>query len=232
MPATVQILRFIGAAGGTPTLNNGYVDITNGTTRANAYDPPAVPGALGPTFGTDTNNPIQIPASGSNYSFWVSTRLNVSAAPTGTLNNIRWYTTGSNASGTGINVWVGQANAYVQATGTPGTTGAAMVPGMSGTTLTNTALVQLPALGSGWSPVTLLGGGNVYVTNAFSYTSTQPMLIFSPSPPANTQAAYTSPATGTGFANANLVVYQFEVTSLATAGTAGANVFTWKYDET
>jgi hypothetical protein len=108
MPATVDIIRLTGVAPGTPSI------ITGINTRGNAFD----------THTTaDASNSVQIPVSGSNYSYWVNTRLTCSVAPAGTINNIRWYTDGGNNLGTGISMIGNAATGYTQATGTPGQTG-------------------------------------------------------------------------------------------------------------
>lgn len=107
MAATVQIRRWTGA---TPTKT----DITSTNTRANVEDAHTTSG---------TTNPITIPDSGSNYSFWVTTALYADTAPSGTIDNIRWYTDGFNDMGTGVTCNVATASSYVQATGTVGTTG-------------------------------------------------------------------------------------------------------------
>ena len=110
MAATVTIRRWHGAG---PTKT----DITSINTRANAEDAHSTAG---------TTNPIQIPAAGSNYSYWVTTRLSADSSPAGTINNIKWYTDGGNGFGTGVTATVGSvpsASGYTQATGTPGTTG-------------------------------------------------------------------------------------------------------------
>jgi len=109
MPATVTIRRWTGSSGG-PTKT----DVTGINTRANAEDAHSTAG---------TTNPIQIPAAGTNYSYWVSTRLSVDSAPSGTINNIRWYTDGANGFGTGVTCLGQEATAYVQATGVAGTSG-------------------------------------------------------------------------------------------------------------
>lgn len=115
MPATVDVVRWTGSTG-SPTKTT----ITNINTRANAYD----------THSTaDTTQPIQIPGSGSNYSYWVSTRLTCSVTPSGTINNLRWYTDGANGFGTGVTVIAQEATAYVQATGTQGQTGTQLTTG-------------------------------------------------------------------------------------------------------
>lgn len=108
MAATVTIRRWTGSSGG-PTKT----DITGGTTRASTSDA-ASPG---------TSNPIPIPPSGTKYSYWVATRLSADTTPSGTINNIKWYTDGSSGLGTGVAVKMNTATGYVQATGTPGDTG-------------------------------------------------------------------------------------------------------------
>lgn len=112
MAATVQIRRLTGAG---PTST----DITSGNTRASTSDSPT-PG---------TANPIPIPGAGTNYSFWVTTQLNATVTPTGTINNLQWYSDGGNGFGTGVTC-VGQtATSYVEATGTVGTTGTELTTG-------------------------------------------------------------------------------------------------------
>lgn len=122
MPATVLIRRLTGAG---PTST----DITSINTRANAEDAHTTAG---------TTNSILIPASGTNYSYWVNTRLDVTAITSGTVDNVKWFTDGTNSLGTGVTMAVGTANAYVQATGTAGTTGTQLTVGnYTGFTLGN-----------------------------------------------------------------------------------------------
>ena len=113
MAATVQIVRLTGAG---PTAT----DITSINTRANAEDAHTTAG---------TSNSILVPAAGTNYSYWVVTRLNVTAITTGTVDNIKWYTDGSNNFGTGVTCKVNTATGYTQATGTAGTTGTQLTTG-------------------------------------------------------------------------------------------------------
>jgi len=113
MAATVQVGRKTGAAPGT------FTDITGINTRANAEDVHSTAG---------TTNPIRIPAAGTNYSYWVSTRLKVTVTPAGTIDNLRWFTDGTNNFGTGVTAKGAKASTgadagYRIATGTPGTTG-------------------------------------------------------------------------------------------------------------
>lgn len=115
MAATVTIRRWTGSSG-SPTKTN----ITSINTRANAEDAHSTAG---------TSNSILIPSSGTNYSYWVSTQLSIDAITGGTVNNIKWYTDGSNNFGTGVTCKMNTASAYVQATGTAGTSGTQLTTG-------------------------------------------------------------------------------------------------------
>ena len=79
MAAVIIINRATGAG---PTLTA----ITSGNSRLSTSDVPA-PG---------TSDPIPIPGAGTNFSFWMSTRLECTSAPTGTVDNLRWYPDASN----------------------------------------------------------------------------------------------------------------------------------------
>lgn len=109
MAATVLIRRITGT-----TASQTADDITGINTRANAQDAHEV---------ADVDNPVQKPTSGLKYSFWVSTRLDATVTPAGTIDNIRWFADGANGFGTGITCKGITATAYKQATGTPGDTG-------------------------------------------------------------------------------------------------------------
>ena len=113
MAATVTIRRLTGAG---PTST----DITSINTRANAEDAHTTAG---------TSNSILVPAAGSNYSYWVVTQLHVTAITAGTVDNVKWYTDGSNNFGTGVTCVGNTATGYVQATGTAGTSGTQLTTG-------------------------------------------------------------------------------------------------------
>jgi hypothetical protein len=113
MAATVLIRRLTGAG-------PAATDITSINTRANAEDAHSTAG---------TTNSILVPAAGSNYSFWVVTRLDVTAITAGTVDNLKWYTDGTNNFGTGVTALAQTATGYVQATGTTGTTGTQLTTG-------------------------------------------------------------------------------------------------------
>lgn len=107
MAATIQIRRQTGAS---PTND----DITSANTRLSTSDN---------HYTTETTNPIPIPPSGTNYSYWCVTQLFASTTPDGTIDAIKWYTDGSDSLGTGVSMLVATANVYDQAGGTPGSTG-------------------------------------------------------------------------------------------------------------
>jgi hypothetical protein len=86
MPATIQIHEM-------SALTTG-VNKTGGTVRFKAADDSTV----------DTNNPIQVPPSGTNYSYTKKLRAYMEAPPSVNVSNLRWYTDGSSGFGTGIGV--------------------------------------------------------------------------------------------------------------------------------
>lgn len=109
MAATLTIRRWTGGSS-SPIKTN----ITSINTRANAEDAHSSSG---------TTNSILIPAVGSNYSYWVVTRLSVDSISSGTVDNLRWYTDGTNNFGTGVACTGNSATSYIQAIGTPGQSG-------------------------------------------------------------------------------------------------------------
>lgn len=196
MAATVIIERHTGAgaSGGGTTQS----DITSINTRANAQDAHET---------NDTDNPIRIPDVGTKYSYWVSTRLACTVTPSGIIDNIRWYTDGSNNFGTGVTCMVGYADhtdvtndGYRQATGTPGDTG---------DELDEVAYDSL-----------IDQGGSVYVSDAFAFDSGSPLSV---------NGSISNPSTGNF---GDFVVYQLLVGTTASPGLTTQETFTWQFDET
>jgi len=85
-----------------------------------------------------TTYPIPIPGSGTYYSYAKSIAFYVSVAPDTSITSIYIYTDGSLGWGTGVSVKVGDQypTAYVQATGTLGTTGNEITTFYTGVTST------------------------------------------------------------------------------------------------
>ncbi len=137
--ATVLIRRATGAG-------PSYTDITSINTRLNTADAHST---------NDTGSPIQIPASGTNYSYACWTQLDVTVAPTTAISNIRWYTDGSNSMGTGCGLNAKTTSTYVQATGTTGVTGDAL--GSTTNAFTYTSAAPLTVAGSIGNTTGILG---------------------------------------------------------------------------
>jgi hypothetical protein len=112
MAATVQIHQYTGTAG-TPITTN----VTSGSIRAGTSDEPI------------SASNIPVPSSGSNYSYWVSEALECTVAPDNAINNIKWYSDGSNGLGTGVSCVIASASVYVQASGTSGSSGLTLTVG-------------------------------------------------------------------------------------------------------
>ena len=102
------------------------------------------------TSASTTATPLQIPSSGTNYSYWKSIYLDATVTPAGTIDTVRWYTDGANSFGTGVTEKVGTASAYTQATGSA-TSGLQLTSG-------NYTGVSTP-------------------TNTFTYTSGSPLSV-------------------------------------------------------
>jgi hypothetical protein len=145
MAATVLINRLTGT-GGSET----ETDITSGATRASTSDAPS-PGS---------SDPIPIPSGADNYSFWVTTRLEATATPTGTIDNIRWFSDtvsfGTDVTVVGADASTSTDAGYRIAVGTQGTTGTELTQGNhSGL---DAAVVNVTTLTSG-APRTM--GGSI-----------------------------------------------------------------------
>jgi hypothetical protein len=106
MAATVQLVEKNGAS---PTLT----DKTSGNIRFKKADNATV----------DLNNPIPVPASGTEYSFNKMLRLSVTGGTYSQITNIRAYSDGSNGMGTGIGVFAKATASYAEPTQASATTG-------------------------------------------------------------------------------------------------------------
>jgi hypothetical protein len=103
--ATVQIHEMTGTTTG--------VDKTSGTVRFKSADETSV----------DTNNRVQIPGSGTTYSYTKMLRFYFSTGPSTDITNLRAYSDGSNGFGTGVGVqytstgsWAANVNTNISGT--------------------------------------------------------------------------------------------------------------------
>jgi hypothetical protein len=90
MAATIQIHEM------TTDANTG-VNKTSGTVRFKDA-------ASTTSTAVDTNNPLVVPLSGTNYSYVKKLRAYMDAPPDTNITDMRWYSDGTNSFGTGIAV--------------------------------------------------------------------------------------------------------------------------------
>lgn len=189
--ATVLVKRITGSS---PTLN----DITAANTTLNAAD----------VASDGTSHPIQIPASGTNYSYWAAVCLVCSAAPPNAINNIYVYSDGTNSLGTGVGCNVSTvagtngsiSTNYTQATGTVGVTGNEM--------------------GANY------GHSISTPTNFFSYTSSSPLAL-----PGTFTTGVDTAANSAAGRFADWLIEQLTVGTTASAGTTPTETVTFVWDE-
>lgn len=183
----------------------GGTDGTPGTsTDVDALGPPAIRFKTADDATIDSNNPVPIPAAGTNYSYWKQIYLKCDTAPDTQVDNIKFYTDGT-GFGTGITLNVGNqfpthnsgSNAgYEVATGTGGTSGDEVVANHAGITT---------------------------VSSAFSYTSGSPL-----SGPTISEDSSIINAIGE---STNYLVLQLAVINTATPGNKSNETLTFQYDE-
>jgi len=86
MAATVEIRSYHGSSPDSGT------NVASGSVRFKQADNDTV----------DSNNPIPIPAAGTNYSYIKQLRFYAATTPANTINNLKFYTDGANGFGTGV----------------------------------------------------------------------------------------------------------------------------------
>jgi len=180
-------------------------DATPGaSTDVDALGPPTLRFKTNDNTTIDSVDPVPIPSSGTNYSYWKQIYLYCDTAPDTQVDNVKFYTDGG-GFGTGITLNVGDefpthtnaSNAgYEVATGTSGTTGNEVTA--------NHALVT-------------------GVTDAFTFTSSSPL-----SGPTISEDSSVINAIGE---TTNYLVLQLAVISTATPGNKTDETLTFQYDE-
>ena len=109
MAATIVIAQYTGAAPGAST------DVTSASVEVGTSDE-----AL-------TASAIPIPSSGSNHSYWSHFALVATAAADNAIDNLKFYTDGTNSLGTGVTALVSTASRYDRGTGTAGSSGEVLI---------------------------------------------------------------------------------------------------------
>lgn len=182
----------------------GGTDGSPGTEQdTDALGPPRMRFKTADDATIDANNPIPVPTTGTNYSYWKQIYLYCGTAPAVKVDNVRLYSDES-GFGTGISLMVGdefptKTNAldtgYEVATGTPGDTGDEMVAAHAGLT------------GS---------------TDMFTFTSAVPLSV------SISEAGNLIDAIGE---TTNYVVMQMEVISTASPNNLTDETLTFQYDQ-
>jgi hypothetical protein len=149
MAATVNITSYHGAAGGTTSSVDG------GSVRYKQADNDTV----------DANNPIPIPAAGTNYSYIKQFRFNAATTPANTINNLKVYSDGANGLGTGVDLLVKTSATYTD----PVANAAAQLASTS-TVFGYTSGSPLAVTGSVSNPTT--GAFGDYIQSQMSVTTT------------------------------------------------------------
>lgn len=79
----------------------------------------------------NTSNPIQIPASGTNYSWKKTIALYATVAPATSITNVKFYSDGTSGLGTGIGIEYKKVASYSQVTDATHISGGADVFGLT-----------------------------------------------------------------------------------------------------
>ena len=121
MVATLKIYVDTGGSNGSPGTSTDTTSLGPPNVRLKTADDPTI----------DLNNPIPVPSSSVNNSFWKSCYVLCAVAPNTQVNNLKIYTAGTDF-GTGITTKIGNqfptknhssSSGYEVATGTVGTSG-------------------------------------------------------------------------------------------------------------
>ena len=236
MAATVEIRSFHGA-----TPDSG-TNVASGSIRFKAADNDTV----------DANNPLAIPPSSTIYSYIKQFRFYAATTPSNTINNLKFYTDGSNGFGTGVGLGAKTFTMYT-GTATSGTTTSLTDSGASFSGIVGYVLEITAGTNSGSARriTTVNSATQITVASAFGSaidnTSVYRIWYIDPVNNAQTQLSgttdaftYTSgsalaitgsinnPSTGP-FGNGTYL--QMSVASTASQGTTPSETLTWSYDE-
>jgi hypothetical protein len=98
MAATVELRSYHGADG-----SETGSDVNGSSIRFKMADNDTV----------DANDPIPVPPTGTTYSWLKNLQLYATATPANTINNLKFYTDGSNGYGTGVGLVAKTSSSYV-----------------------------------------------------------------------------------------------------------------------
>ena len=173
-------------------------DVTSGTLRFKFSDDNTA----------DANNPLAIPSSGTDYSFWKHTYFRMSARPGAeVVNNLKFYSDGANGFGTGVDLFASdQLAAHTAAADTE---------------------YEVDNHTQGLTSDDMDAGSNNHsicttLTTVFSLTSGSPLAVTIGEASSQMDAVAEV---------SNFVLLQMTVASTASSGTLTAETLTYRYDE-
>ena len=197
MASTILINTCFGGTDATPGTDDS--DVTSGTLRFKFSDDNTA----------DTNNPIAIPAAGTNYSFWKHTYFRMTVRPgSEVVNNLKFYSDGTSGFGTGVGLVVSdQLPAHTAAADTE---------------------YEVDDHTQGLTSDDMDAGSNNHsicttVSDVFGLTSGSPLSV--------TIGEASSQMDAVAEVSA-FVLLQMTVASTASSGTLTAETLTYRYDET
>lgn len=203
MVATTAIFSSSGGTDGAPGLDDDSSLRSPVNIRFKTNDNPVI----------DTADPIPIPGTGTNRSFWKPLFLKVTGGSFVQINNIQFFTDGTDF-GTGILVNVGDQLPTKNALSSSGYNVATGIVGTSGDEMNITTNPT-----TGYTGITS-------VTDAFTFTSGSP---FAPGDVTTiSESGNIIDAVGE---TSNYYVFQMEVVPAASPGDLPDETWTWQYDE-
>jgi hypothetical protein len=195
MVATVSIYFSFGGEDGTPGTEQDV----------DALGPPNLRFKLADNATIDANDKLIIPVEGTNYSLWKQIYLYCDNADSHTLDNLKFYSDGTNSFGTGVDLEVGLQFPLKDHSSSEG--------------------YELPTL-TGDSGDEMVAGHTIITSKAsvFNYTSAAPL-----TGPSISEAGNVINAAGE---TSNYLVLQMDVASTATPGELPVDeTLTIQYDE-
>jgi len=192
MAATVSIFVDKGA---TPT----EVDVGSGGFRFRTDDSPDT---------VDNTSPIPIPNAGTKYSFWVHLFMKITGGTPGTINNVKFYTSGAAPlyGDAGVTLKVGDGNQ----TKNSGSTAGYDEPSGNGE---------------------VIGDTGVELTNHANVASSTDGVTHTPASPRDVNISEAGAVMDAAGETTDYVILQLEVSTTATAGDTASETLTFRYDE-
>jgi len=194
MAATVKMYYDWGGTDNTPGTAHNITDNGTNKIRFKTEDDATI----------DANNPIPIPATGDNNSFWKQVYMQCTDASGLTqIDNVRFYTDGASGLGTDVVLNVGDETPVKNSGADTGYDVAIGTTGVTGTIMTSHTDVTA-------------------VTSAFDYTSGSPLTV---------SISESSSIIDAANETTNYLVMQMRVGSTASSGAVSAETMTFIYDE-